>query len=212
MRRPSRGSATTPEPGLARRRCRAASSAGAGGEASSASRPVREQDVAPGLRLDPRRPRAAATAGGRRRRSRAPGGRPCRGLRVRVQGRRTGRLSLPRTHDRLECGASAARSRSRARSPRRPRSPARSGARRGAAPRTGRRRTAGGCAKSVARDGPTRSIAVNQRMFVRKSGPTTANANASAIVQPKPVEALLGELRDARRARAAPSRARARAS
>ena len=29
-------------------------------------------------------------------------------------------------------------------------------------------------AKSDARDAPTRSIAVNQRMFVRKSGPTTA--------------------------------------
>jgi len=33
-----------------------------------------------------------------------------------------------------------------------------------------------GCrfAKSDARDAPTRSIAVNHRMFVRKSGPTTA--------------------------------------
>ena len=29
-------------------------------------------------------------------------------------------------------------------------------------------------ANSDARDGPTRSIAVNQRMFVRKSGPITA--------------------------------------
>ena len=29
-------------------------------------------------------------------------------------------------------------------------------------------------AKSVARDGPTRSIAVNQRMFVSTSGPSTA--------------------------------------
>jgi hypothetical protein len=28
--------------------------------------------------------------------------------------------------------------------------------------------------KSEARDAPTRSIAVNHRMFVRKSGPTTA--------------------------------------
>ena len=40
-------------------------------------------------------------------------------------------------------------------------------------------------AKSDARDGPTRSIAVNQRMFVRNSGPTTANANPSQIAQPK---------------------------
>ena len=32
---------------------------------------------------------------------------------------------------------------------------------------------------SVARAGPTRSSAVNHVTFVRKSGPTTANANAA---------------------------------
>jgi hypothetical protein len=38
-----------------------------------------------------------------------------------------------------------------------------------------------GCrfATSDARDGPTRSMAVNHRMFVRNSGPTTAYPNAS---------------------------------
>ena len=34
-------------------------------------------------------------------------------------------------------------------------------------------------ANSVARDGPTRWTAVNHRMFVRKSGPTIANARHS---------------------------------
>ena len=38
---------------------------------------------------------------------------------------------------------------------------------------------------SDARDGPTRSIAVNQRMFVRNSGPMTAYANPSQTFQPK---------------------------
>src|SRR5690348_9149851 len=39
--------------------------------------------------------------------------------------------------------------------------------------------------KSDARDGPTREIAVNQRMFVRNSGPTTANANPAHTSAPK---------------------------
>ncbi len=39
--------------------------------------------------------------------------------------------------------------------------------------------------KRDARDGPTRLIAVNQRMFVRNSGPITANARQIHISVPK---------------------------
>ena len=44
-----------------------------------------------------------------------------------------------------------------------------------------------GCrfAKSDARDGPTRSIAVNQRKFVVTSGPTTANAKPIQTSAPR---------------------------
>ena len=38
-------------------------------------------------------------------------------------------------------------------------------------------------ANSVARDGPTRWIAVNQSRFVRKSGPTIANARQTQTSQ-----------------------------
>ena len=39
--------------------------------------------------------------------------------------------------------------------------------------------------KSEAREGPTREIVVNQRMLVRNSGPTTANANPIQTSAPK---------------------------
>ena len=44
-----------------------------------------------------------------------------------------------------------------------------------------------GCrfANSDARDGPTRSIAVNQSRFVSTSGPSTANANPIQTSAPK---------------------------
>ena len=39
--------------------------------------------------------------------------------------------------------------------------------------------------KSDAREGPTRLIAVNHRMFVRNNGPITANAKQIHISVPK---------------------------
>ena len=53
-----------------------------------------------------------------------------------------------------------------------------------------------GCrfATSVAREGPTRSIAVNQRKFVRTSGPRTAKANP-AQTRALEIPVLVGDLR-----------------
>ena len=210
-----------PEPGLAARSGRARAPAAAGGRArrprpasgrARTSRRVcacdqgaagsghgrRERSASRGLCLARDRveetelvSRGLRSVGRRRRRGRrrARGHGPDRGVR-RDLTRRARRPARARRRD--------ARARSRPRSRHRRRSPSRSGV--SERSRTAKRTAKNGSrfAKSDAREGPTRAIAVNQRMFVRKSGPIDGEGEREPHHPAEAGESSARELRDAR--------------